>query len=409
MIASPITTPFRRQFLEDFLANGVIDLVQGREVEVGAGQLDQADAVIRLQRADQIAEIGLVKLGNDRAQKRCVAGPDRVGNFLNEFLTNFALFIAHRNAVEYRGLGDRGCVHMLVHDAPRHLTEWVDSSELSARDTLEATSSAMTKMRRRSWTKIFAVAAATVLTGLGPARGADCPRKDALGTSRVLAVDAATYPRVGLKSFPQTLPLADHEVVLTFDDGPSPPTTSQVLAALEKECVRATFFLIGRSAAAHPDLVKRIAAQGHTIGHHTWSHPSLMRIPPGQAIAEIDRGITADEMALHGVSTTTPSTPFFRYPGFESTPATLELLQSRGIVVFGADLWAGDWNEMTPQQVLKLLTDRLDAARKGIILLHDTKARTAAMLPAFLRYLREKGYRVVHVVPAGQDTAASAR
>ena len=82
------------------------------------------------------------------------------------------------------------------------------------------------------------------------------------------------------------------------------------------------------------------------------------------------------------------------------TPATLDLLQSRGIVVFGADLWASDWNPMTPEQELKLITDRLKIARKGVILFHDPKAQTADMLPAFLRYLRDNDYRVVHVVPA---------
>jgi peptidoglycan/xylan/chitin deacetylase (PgdA/CDA1 family) len=147
-------------------------------------------------------------------------------------------------------------------------------------------------------------------------------------------------------------------------------------------------------------LVRRIAAEGHTIGHHTWLHRSLMRIPPSETSEEIDRGIAADEMALRGVATTIPSTPFFRFPGFETTPATLDLLQSRGIVVFGTDLWASDWNKMTPKQELKLITDRLKIARKGIILFHDPKAQTAAMLPAFLRYLRNNDYRVVHVVPA---------
>jgi peptidoglycan/xylan/chitin deacetylase (PgdA/CDA1 family) len=235
------------------------------------------------------------------------------------------------------------------------------------------------------------------------ARAADCPRSGTLGTSRVLAVDAATTPRVGLKSFPQTLPLDDHEVVLTFDDGPWPATTSLVLAALARECVRATFFLIGRSASEHPELVRRIAAEGHTIGHHTWRHPSLKRMTLSAATEEIDRGIAADEMALHGAATRYPGTPFFRFPGFESTPATLEVLQSRGIVVFGADLWASDWNPMTPAQELKLLTDRLAAAGKGIILLHDPKSRTAAMLPAFLRYLADHHYRVVHLVPATHD------
>jgi peptidoglycan/xylan/chitin deacetylase (PgdA/CDA1 family) len=238
------------------------------------------------------------------------------------------------------------------------------------------------------------------LAGSAAASAAECPRKAALGTSRVLSVDAKSTPRIGLKSFPQTLPLADREVVLTFDDGPNPPTTSKVLAALAQECARATFFLIGLHAAAHPDMVKRIAREGHTIGHHTWSHPFMARIPFEKAKAEIDRGIAADEMALNGVSTTTPSTPFFRFPYFEATQAELDLLQSRGIVVFGADLWASDWNEITPAQELKLITERLAAAGKGIILFHDPKARTATIMPAFLRYLRENGYRLVHVVPA---------
>jgi peptidoglycan/xylan/chitin deacetylase (PgdA/CDA1 family) len=262
----------------------------------------------------------------------------------------------------------------------------------------------MIKMRRQNRARKFvkAWAAAVVVSIAGPlvASAADCPRKGALGTSRILRVDAAATPRVGLKNFSQTLPLGDHEVVLTFDDGPWPPTTPKVLAALAQECVRATFFLIGKPASEHPELVRRIAAEGHTIGHHTWLHRSLMRIPPSATSEEINRGISADEMALHGVATTTPSTPFFRFPGFETTPTTLDLLQSRGIVVFGADLWASDWVSMTPQQELKLIIDRLKTARKGIILFHDPKARTAAMLPAFLRYLRDNDYRVVHVVPA---------
>ena len=149
------------------------------------------------------------------------------------------------------------------------------------------------------------------------AQAAECPRAGTLGTSRILGVDAAQTPRVGLKSFPHTLPLDDHEVVLTFDDGPWPPTTSRVLATLARECVRATFFLIGKHASEHPELVRRIAAEGHTVGHHTWSHRSPLRIKPAETAGEIDRGISAVETALHGTATTTPSTPFFRFPGFE--------------------------------------------------------------------------------------------
>ncbi len=269
----------------------------------------------------------------------------------------------------------------------------------------------MTKMCRQKFALLFIHGAAilfNLLAGIAVAQPAHCRREGTLGTARVLAVDAASFPRVGLKSFPQTLPLADHEVVRTFDDGPWPPTTLKVLAALRQECVRATFFVIGRSASEHPELVRRIAAEGHTVGHHTWTHLNLKQTPK-LALDQINRGIAADEMALHGVATTTPSTPFFRFPGFDSTPATLEALRSRGIVVFGADLWASDWNRMTPQQELKLLADRLKAAGKGIILLHDSKAQTAAMLPAFLRYLRENGYRVVHVVPAASPGPSDTR
>jgi peptidoglycan/xylan/chitin deacetylase (PgdA/CDA1 family) len=254
----------------------------------------------------------------------------------------------------------------------------------------------------RAMIVLRAVAVALLACGTTSA-AADCPRPGTLGTSRVLALDAAHTPRVGLKSFAQTLPLDDHEVVLTFDDGPWPPTTAKVLAALAKECVRATFFLIGRPASEHPELVRRIAAEGHTVGHHTWQHRNLARIKPAEAVQDIDRGISAVEFALHGIATTTPSVPLFRFPGFASTPATLDLLQSRGIVVFGADLWASDWNWMTPAQQLKQLADRLKHARKGIILLHDPKAQTAAMLPDFLRYLRDNHYRVVHVVPASAE------
>lgn len=250
------------------------------------------------------------------------------------------------------------------------------------------------------------VLAALMFWSVSTTLAADCPRATALGTTRVLSVDAVVMPQVGLKSFPQTLPLKDHEVVLTFDDGPWPRTTTMVLAALARECVRATFFLIGKSASEYPEMVRRIAAAGHTIGYHTWSHRSLMRIRPEQARQEIDRGISAVELALHDTTTTTPTTPFFRFPGFESTHSTLDLLQSRGIVVFGADLWASDWNKMTPKQQLKLITDRLRATGKGIILFHDTKAQTAAMLPTFLRYLRDNGYHVVHVVPAEHADAS---
>lgn len=239
-----------------------------------------------------------------------------------------------------------------------------------------------------------------ILAWTAAAHAADCPRKGTLGTSRIMSVEPATWPRIGRRDFAQTLPLRDHEVVLTFDDGPWPATTPRVLRALAEACVRATFFLIGKPASEFPDIVRATAAEGHSIGHHTWTHFSLRRMPYADAVEEIDRGIAAVEMSEHGIETTTPSTPFFRFPGFESTPATLDLLQARGISVFSTDLLANDWVRMTPRQELHLLVKRLKLVNRGIILLHDAEPTTAIMLPAFLRYLEKHNYRVVHLVAA---------
>jgi len=260
----------------------------------------------------------------------------------------------------------------------------------------------MPKMRRLKMACRLGRTSATalILLACAAAHGAECPREGTLGTSRVMRVDPATWPQVGTRNFAQTLPLGDHEVVLTFDDGPWPATTPRVLRTLAQECVRATFFLIGRPASEFSWIVKATAAEEHSIGYHTWTHFSLRRMPYADAVEEIDHGIAAVEMAEHGVETTTPSTPFFRFPGFESTPATLDLLRSRGVSVFGTDLVANDWVSMTPRQELNLLIKRLKLTNRGIILLHDPRPGTAAMLPAFLRYLKEHNYRVVHLVPA---------
>ncbi len=123
-------------------------------------------------------------------------------------------------------------------------------------------------------------------------------------------------------------------------------------------------------------------------------------MPIASAEAEIDRGFGAVYTALYGRVGRNPVTPFFRFPGFASSPPLLDELARRHIVVFGADLWASDWNPMSPDHELALVTTRLEAAGGGIVLFHDTKKETAAMIPAFLRALKDRGYGVVHAVPA---------
>jgi peptidoglycan-N-acetylglucosamine deacetylase len=250
---------------------------------------------------------------------------------------------------------------------------------------------------------VLALALASSIVGASAA-AAPCPgNADALGTERTLAVDAATTPRVGRKQFSQTLALEAKEVVLTFDDGPWPGTTRKILNALARECVKATFFMLGRNVEAHPELARAVREAGHVVGHHTYAHRLLDRIPVAAAEAEIDRGIAAVERALYGRAVAKPATPFFRFPGFASRPDLLDRLEKRKLVVFGTDLWASDWNRMSPNAELGLVLARLQAAGRGIILLHDTKAQTAAMLPIFLRELKRRGYRIVHAVPATVD------
>jgi len=238
-----------------------------------------------------------------------------------------------------------------------------------------------------------------LVLALRPSVAAECPgHPGALGTERVLALDPATTGPVGRKQFPATLPLEPNELVLTFDDGPLPGPTERVLAALKQECVRATFFMLGRNAAAHPALAKRVAAEGHTVAHHSYAHRLLKNLSLPRAEAEIDLGIAAVDAAAYGEPGAGPRTPFFRFPGFASSPVLLEMLAQRGIVVFGADVWASDWNRMSPDHERALLMRRLAVAKRGIVLLHDTQPQTAAMLPGFLRELKQRGFRIVHVV-----------
>jgi peptidoglycan/xylan/chitin deacetylase (PgdA/CDA1 family) len=244
--------------------------------------------------------------------------------------------------------------------------------------------------------------------GPAAAEKSNCSERGALGTSRVLEV-ASSMPPVGRKHFPKTLPLADKEVVLTFDDGPLPTTTSRILDVLARECVRATFFMVGRMALNEPGLVKRVQAAGHTLAYHSYSHPVLSQRSTDAAMADVERGFATVDAARQEGAAAAPRTRFFRFPGFASTRPLLDRLVARRTVVFGADVWASDWNRMSPGEELQLVMSRLKASHGGILVMHDTKRQTAAMLPALLRRLKSEGFKVVHVVPAAENPQAAAQ
>jgi peptidoglycan/xylan/chitin deacetylase (PgdA/CDA1 family) len=260
---------------------------------------------------------------------------------------------------------------------------------------------------RRVWGTISGLG---LLACLIPAQGvlaADCPgHPDAIGTSRTLVVDPREHPRIGAMQYRETLPLRDHEVVLTFDDGPLPRNSNQVLQILADQCIRATFFTIGQQAQANPEGVRKLAAAGHTIGTHTQTHPlGFERMPIERAQPQIDQGIASVTSALADPSALAP---MFRFPGLERSDVAERYLASRGIQVWSADFLADDWRHISSTQVFDLAIKRLEARGRGIILLHDIQARTVAALPRFLHELKVRGYHIVHVVPATPDRIATA-
>jgi len=257
---------------------------------------------------------------------------------------------------------------------------------------------------------VWLTAVALVALGSVPALAAaeSCPgHPDAIGTSRTVVVDPTEHPHVGTMQYAETLPLRDHEVVLTFDDGPLPRYSNQVLGILAAQCVKATFFTIGKMAQAFPEGVKRLRAEGHTIGTHSEDHPlSFERMPLDKVAKEVDDGIASVKATLGDDGKDVA--PFFRIPGLLRSPQVDELLAARGLMTWSADFLADDWRNISSARVAALALTRLEAKGKGILLLHDIHARTVAALPTILRQLKARGFHIVHVVPSSAEQPKTA-
>jgi peptidoglycan-N-acetylglucosamine deacetylase len=242
------------------------------------------------------------------------------------------------------------------------------------------------------------ITASLAAIGFNAARAQNCD-SNALGTSRVLAIDPKEYPHVGAMDHAAALPLADKEVVLTFDDGPIPPYTNQVLDILAAQCVKATFFLVGEMARAHPSIARRTLAEGHTIGTHSEDHPLRFGKLPAELVEwEIDKGIIDVGSALGDSGDVAP---FFRVPGLAHSEIIGSEVAARSLVNFSSDIDADDWHpRISPKKIIKLAVNRLIARGKGILLLHDIHRATVEALPGILKELKERGFHVVQVVPA---------
>ena len=220
-----------------------------------------------------------------------------------------------------------------------------------------------------------------------------CANPDALGVSRTVVIDTTGGPGFGFLQYKQFDFLTEKEVVLTFDDGPW-PTTPSVLKSLADECTKAVFFPIGKHTTYHPEILRQVAAAGHTIGSHTWSHAHLdsKKLTEQQAKDEIEKGFSAVKLALGAA----PS-PFFRFPALAHTQATLGYLGSRNVAMFSCDIDSYDFKSSGPEQIIQNVMTRLDKQGKGVILMHDLQKHTAAALPTLLRRLKAGGYKVVEM------------
>jgi peptidoglycan/xylan/chitin deacetylase (PgdA/CDA1 family) len=230
-----------------------------------------------------------------------------------------------------------------------------------------------------------------------------CANPNAMGVTRTVEIDTTGGPGFGSQHFKSYDFLRDHEVVLTFDDGPWLNNTQAVLKALADQCLHATFFPIGKHATYYPEILKLDIAAGHTVGSHTWSHADLQAVVKKGGIDaakdEIEKGASAVRMMAGA-----PIAPFFRFPDLRHPPEMVTYLGERNIAIFSTDIDSWDFKIKKPEELIKSVMGKLTKAGKGIILMHDFQKVTATALPQLLGQMQKNGFKIVHMVPRGTLT-----
>jgi len=256
-------------------------------------------------------------------------------------------------------------------------------------------------MRAHTAASAVAVMAAFYSSAAATAQTAPpCTNPNALGVSRTVQIDTTGGPGFGFEHYKANDFLQPKEVVLTFDDGPQKYSTEAVLAALAEQCVKATFFSIGKMALGYPEIIREVAHAGHTVGTHTWSHKAIAKLKTFQeGKDEIERGISAVHRAVGE-----PIAPFFRYPTLVDTKESLEYLGKRNIAMFSTDIDSLDYKIQAPESIVKTVMTKLAKNGKGIILMHDIHKKTAKAVPLLLAALKQGGYKVVHLTAKAAGT-----
>lgn len=254
-----------------------------------------------------------------------------------------------------------------------------------------------------------------ILLATAPAEAASACPTDPRAAAREATVELPTRggAAYGTMQYAKGQMLGPKEIALTFDDGPDPKTTERVLDILDRHCIKATFFMVGWYAQARPDLVREVAARGHTIGTHTWLHPNNLRhLSQAEAKRQITKGFAAIEAALASAPPEDQArlAPFFRFPGLNDDKKLMAWLGARNIATVSCDFGADDWLRISGAEVMRRGLTNIDQVGRGILILHDTKPHTADMLSDFIVALEKRGYRFVQLVPEtdGRRLAANA-
>src|SRR2546425_693988 len=157
-----------------------------------------------------------------------------------------------------------------------------------------------------------------------------------------------------------------------------PPRQAEPLPApAAKRPTKGVFFPVGKHTTYHPEILRQVAAAGHTIGSHTWSHSHLdsKKLTEQQVREEIEKGFSAVKMALGAAPA-----PFFRFPALAHTQASRDYLGTRNIAMFSCDVDSNDFKSSGPDQVIQNVMTKLDKQGKGVILMHDLQKHTAIAL-----------------------------
>jgi len=192
-------------------------------------------------------------------------------------------------------------------------------------------------------------------------------------------------------------PSAEKLVALTYDDGPNPPYTLQILDILDKYSVKATFFLVGKNVATYPEVARTIVQRGHQVGNHTFHHEDLLKLNRTQMDKEIDD--TADIIKV----TTGVSPKVFRPPHGFRDPVVLEQAKARNLRVIQWSVMPRDWKKPGAKVIAERVVSRV--SNGSIILLHDgdglnhggDRSQSVTATELIIQRLQQQGYRFVTI------------